>query len=158
MPAEVANPSITVVRTFEAPVADVFFAWTDAAKLKRWLAPAPCQVLEASADPRPGGRYRLVVVDPRGDHHTVSGEYREVVPGQRLVQTWNHEGKGPDGGDYPSLVTVEFREIGPRTTEVTVRQEGLLTVEDRAGNTEGWRLCLGNLAALLQAEAPARSS
>ncbi|HEY0782201.1 MAG TPA: SRPBCC domain-containing protein, partial [Thermoanaerobaculia bacterium] len=71
MPTETASPpSITVVRTLEAPVADVFFAWTDAAKLQRWLAPAPCTVLEATADPRPGGRYRLVVVDPQGNHHT----------------------------------------------------------------------------------------
>jgi uncharacterized protein YndB with AHSA1/START domain len=50
-----ARPSITIVRTIAAPVAEVFAAWTDAALLRRWLAPAPCEVVEARADARPRG-------------------------------------------------------------------------------------------------------
>jgi len=141
-------PSITLVRTFAAPVAKVFAAWTDPALLRRWLAPGPCQVVEATADARPGGQYRIVVVGPGGDRHTTTGEYREVVPGKRLVKTWVYEGPmAPDR--YPTLLTVDFREVGPRATEITLRQDQLLTPVDREGNREGWRLCFENLDALL---------
>jgi len=141
-------PALTVVRTFAAPVAEVFAAWTDPALLEQWLAPDPCVVLEASADARPGGQYRVVVVTPGGDLHVTTGEYREVVPDARLVKTWVYE--GPNAPDrYPTLLTVEFRATGPRATEITLRQEQLLTPEDRAGNREGWRLCFNKLDALL---------
>jgi glutathione S-transferase len=141
--------TVEVVRTIAAPVAKVFAAWTDAATLRLWLAPSPSVVLEASADARPGGRYRIVVVDGEGDRHVTSGEYREVVREKRLVKTWVYEGKH-SAGPYRTLLTVEFRETGPRSTELTLRQDPLVTAEDRARNTDGWRLCLDNLEALLR--------
>ena len=97
-----APASVTIVRTFASPVAEVFTAWTDPALLRRWLAPDPWQVLEASADARPGGRYRIVVIDAEGDRHVTSGEYREVVPGKRLVKTWVYEGKYSAADRYPN--------------------------------------------------------
>ncbi|HKA90682.1 MAG TPA: SRPBCC domain-containing protein [Haliangiales bacterium] len=141
-------PTLTIVRTFAAPVAEVFAAWTDAATLRRWLAPGRCEVIEATADARPGGKYRIVVVDPVGGRHVTSGEYREVVPGKRLVKTWVYEGQNaPDG--YPTLLTVDFRALGPRSTEIRLRQDQLITEADREGNREGWRLCFDKLDALL---------
>jgi len=141
--------TVTIVRTFACPAAEVFAAWTDPALLRRWLAPDPCEVLEATADARPGGQYRIVVIDADGDRHVTSGEYRELIPGKRLVKTWVYEGKHSPAGPYPTLLTVSFRELGPRSTELTLRQDQLLTPEDRAGNIEGWRLCLDKLSALL---------
>ncbi len=143
--------TITIVRTFQAPVAEVFAAWTNPTLLRQWLAPGRCEVVEATADARPGGRYRIVVVDPVGGRHVTSGEYREVIPGRRLVKTWVYEGQNaPD--PYPTLLTVEFREIGPRATEITLRQDQLITEADREGNREGWRLCYDKLDALLSTE------
>jgi uncharacterized protein YndB with AHSA1/START domain len=145
------QPTITVVRTFAAPPPRVFAAWTDAALLRRWLAPPPCSVVEAEADARPGGRYRIVVAAPDGTRHTTSGEYREVVPDVRLVKTWVYEGPNfPE--PYPTLVSVDFRETASGGTELTIRQDGLLTPRDRAGNGEGWRLCLESLEVLLATE------
>jgi uncharacterized protein YndB with AHSA1/START domain len=141
--------SITIVRTIGGPVAEVFAAWTDPALMQHWLAPDNCAVVEVSTDPRPGGVHRIVVQTPDGARHIVSGEYREVVPAQRLVQTWVAEGDNPPVDNYPTLLTVEFRATGPRSTEITLRQDQLLTVYDRAGNREGWRQCLTKLDALL---------
>jgi len=144
-----ASASVTIVRTFASPVDEVFAAWTDPALLRRWLAPVPCEVLEATTDPRPGGHYRIVVIDAEGNRHVTSGEYRELVPGKRLVKTWVYEGKYSAVDRYPTLLTVDFRATGPRSTELTLRQDQLLSPEDRARNTEGWRLCFDKLAALL---------
>ena len=146
--ADAKGPAVTIVRRFAAPVADVFTAWTDVALLRQWLAPGPCEVVEVAADPRPGGRYRVAVADPVGARHVTSGEYREFVPGRRLVQTWIYEGPNAPG-PYPTLLTVDFRALGPESTEITLLHEQLLTKEDREGNREGWRLCFEKLDALL---------
>ncbi len=141
-------PALTMVRTIGASPARVFDAWTDPALLRQWLAPGRLEVVEAAADARVGGSYRVVVVDPMGNHHT-TGEYRELVPGRRLVKTWVYEGPSHPAGRYPTLLTVDFRDTGEGTTELTIRQDRLLTELDREGNREGWRLCLDKLEALL---------
>jgi uncharacterized protein YndB with AHSA1/START domain len=146
-------PSITIVRTFAAAAAEVFAAWTDPALLRQWLAPGPCEVIEATADARPGGQYRIVVRDPTGGRHVTSGEYQEVVPATRLVKTWVYEGGGAAVDRYPTLLTVDFRATGPNSTEITLRQDRLLTLEDREGNREGWRQCLDKLQDMLAAPA-----
>jgi uncharacterized protein YndB with AHSA1/START domain len=142
-------PSVVVVRTIAAPVDRVFAAWIDPDKLRGWMAPGPLDVIEADTDPKPGGRYRIVVAEPSGARHITTGEYREVVPGRRLVKTWIYEGPAPVES-RETLLTVEFREAGPHATEVTVRQDGLATPRDRAGNHEGWNLCLDRLEALFR--------
>jgi len=141
--------SITIVRSIGAPVAEVFAAWTDPAVMKQWLAPESCEVVELSSDLRPGGAHRIVVQTPDGSRHVVTGEYQEIVPARRLVQTWIAEGQNPPVDNYPTLLTVEFRSTGPDTTELTLRQDQLLTIYDREGNREGWRQCFNKLEALL---------
>ena len=142
--------TITLVRTIAAPVAKVFTAWIDPALMAQWLAPTFCKVTEVEADPRPGGTYRFVVVSPFGKRVVTSGEYREVVPNQRLVKTWVFQGESPAVDRYPTLLTVTFRELDPSSTEITIRQDQLKTPADRAGNRMGWRLCLHKLAKLLR--------
>ena len=119
--------------------------------MREWLAPDPCIVLEAVADVRLGGAYRIVVRDPLGNTHTTTGEYRELVPNRRLVKTWVYE--GPFHKDrYPTLLTVDFRETNPRSTEITLRQDQLLTDGRSRGQPRG-------LASLLrQARQRARTS
>jgi uncharacterized protein YndB with AHSA1/START domain len=91
-----------------------------------------------------------VVRDPAGNTHVTTGEYRELEPGRRLVKTWVYE--GPFHADrYPTLLTVDFRAAGPAATEITLRQDQLVTDADRDGNREGWRLCFDKLDRILRA-------
>lgn len=141
---------LVVVRTFNATPERVFAAWTTTALVRQWMAPAPCVIVDASVDARVGGGYRVVVANPEGQVMvTTTGEYRELVPAKRIVKTWVAEGPNYPK-PYHTLVTVDFREVEPGTTEVTIRQDQLLTEADRAGNREGWRLCLDRLDALLR--------
>lgn len=141
-------PTIIMTRTIHAPAEKVFDAWTDPEQIQRWLAPHPCTVREATADARPGGRYSVVVVDPAGAVHATSGEYREVVPGVRLVKTWDYT--GPNfAGTMPSLLTVEFREVSPGVTELTLTHTELPDEKIAEGTTNGWNACLDQLAALV---------
>jgi uncharacterized protein YndB with AHSA1/START domain len=134
--------SVAQVRTLEAPAQKVFAAWIDAAQLQRWLAPI------AESDGRVGGRFRLEVRTPEGSH-VVAGEYRELVPGRRIVMTWVYEGPMVPAGKEATKVTVEFRPSGPNT-EVTVRHEGLKHPTYRAAIRQGaWTEALKQLDSLL---------
>ena len=136
-------PPIKMTRTINAPVDKVFDAWTDVAQVKRWFAPHPYEVREATVDVKPGGRYRLVVATDDDGPHTVTGEYLEVEPERRLVKTWLYE--GPLGDDVtPSVVTVEFREVAPGVTEIKLTHAEIRSDE---GGREGWSLIFDKLEA-----------
>ncbi len=95
----VTTPSeleIRVERVFDAPREHVFSVWTDPALIPEWWGDGT--VVE-EMDVRPGGAYRF-----RTAFGVVEGGFREVVPPERLVQTFpNH------------LQTLEFEELGERT-------------------------------------------
>lgn len=149
-PRTAQDTFITIVRRFPAPVSEVFAAWTDATLMRQWLAPIFCKIVELTADPQPGGRYKLVLKGPLGGTHVTSGEYREIVPNKRIVKTWVAEGTNPAVDRYETLVAVDFREVGPGATEVVLRQDMLRTKADQSGNRMGWRMCLNKLEKVLK--------
>jgi uncharacterized protein YndB with AHSA1/START domain len=106
--------TVQVVRTIDAPPAEVFRAWTDPEQIRRWWGPGEFTCPEAEVDLRPGGSYRLVMQPVAGDPFVVAGTYHEVEPPVRLVYTWRWE-TGPAADGSESLVRVEFREHGGRT-------------------------------------------
>ncbi len=77
--------SITMTRLLDAPVALVFKAWTDPARLAQWWGPhgfnTPVCVLEARA----GGALHIVMRGPDGTDLPIRGEVIEVEPDRLLV-------------------------------------------------------------------------
>lgn len=70
----------------------VFRAFTDPKKLPRWFSPSAdigTEILEH--DFRVGGRYRFGFRFPDGERTTVTGVFREIASGERLVFTWSWE-------------------------------------------------------------------
>lgn len=141
--------SVVIVRRIEATAEQVFAAWIDPGLMQKWLAPAPYEVADVQVDARVGGRYRIAVAATDGTLHVTTGEYRELVPGRRLVKTWIYHDPNPAAERRETVVTVDFREIAPGVTELTLRHDRLVTEADRRLVTEGWSLCLENLAAAL---------
>ena len=137
---------LLVKRTFKAPVERVYAAWTDAEQIKRWFAPGTMSVPMAEADARQGGRYRVQMSEGDGDcaFHTTGGVYREVIPNQRLVFTWQWE-----GSDLETLVTLEFKSLSANETELTLIHEGFDSEETRDKHRQGWGGCLAKLEAFL---------
>src|ERR1700758_2884508 len=87
---------IRVERVFDAPRAHVFSVWTDPELIPEWWGDGT--VVEAM-DVRPGGSHRF-----RTNFGPVEGEFREVDPPERLVQTFQNH-----------LQTLEFEDLGERT-------------------------------------------
>lgn len=130
---------LRLVRTFAAPRAAVFRAWTDPELLVRWWGPGAW----AEVDLRPGGRYRLGMRWPNGMTMCATGTFRDVAPGERLVYTFGWEGE--DSSE--TLVTVEFKDAGAGT-ELHLIHEGFTAAEVRDNHGQGWSDCIDRLEAL----------
>jgi uncharacterized protein YndB with AHSA1/START domain len=111
------DKQILITREFDAPSALVYKAWTTPELVKRWWHAKRGEVTVAEIDLRPGGRWRHVMVAEDGSEVGFHGEYREVVPNERIVSTELFE--GADASGYPgdaTLNTVTFAEDDGRTT------------------------------------------
>ena len=59
-PTETTSRELTITRTFDAPRALVFKAWTDPAQVAQWWGPAGWSNPVCEIDPRPGGAIRMI--------------------------------------------------------------------------------------------------
>jgi uncharacterized protein YndB with AHSA1/START domain len=76
-----------MTRELNAPREAVFKAWTDPAHLARWWGPKGFTNPVCELDVRPGGAIYVVMRAPDGTDYPMGGEYREIVPPERLVFT-----------------------------------------------------------------------
>lgn len=113
-----AEDQILIVREFDAPRALVYRAWTEPELVKRWFGGNHGEVTEAEIDLRVGGRWRYVTSAGEGLEAAFHGEYREIVPGERIVSTEVYEG-APDAA---SLNTMTLTESEGRTTMTVLVQ------------------------------------
>ena len=160
--AEVTLPSdteVVVTRKFAAPVAKLWRAYTDPKILQKWLNGAEGWVMtECEMDVRVGGSYRWQWENPEdGTYFGFTGQFREVEPDRRLVNTEVFD-PGTVGGTMgaESIVTVTFEEVpeGALLTSRIVYQS--LADRDAAlstGMTDGMESTYANLDALLAGEA-----
>lgn len=74
--------TITVERSFNAPLDAVWAAWTDADILCQWWAPKPYVCVITGLDLRAGGRWSYHMKGPEGDCHYCFFDYTKVRPKQ----------------------------------------------------------------------------
>ena len=143
-PSVITKPSLSIKRRLNASPAKVFAAWTDPAKIARWFGPKQIETLRAEADARVGGRYRIVARSPDGEEHDVSGVYREVVPGRKLVFTWAWRSTP----ERESLVTIDLKSDGDGTL-LTLTHEQFFDEGARDRHRSGWSGVLDKLEKFL---------
>jgi uncharacterized protein YndB with AHSA1/START domain len=80
--------------------------------IKRWWSGDHGEVTIAEVDLRPGGTWRYVMTANGGFEVAFHGEYREIVPGERIVSTEIFESMP----DAEAVVTTTFAEEDGRTT------------------------------------------
>ena len=105
---------ILITREFDAPRYLVYKAWTTPELVKRWWHANRGQVTIAEIDLRVGGTWRYVSVTGSGMEVAFHGEYREIVPNERLVSTEVYEGI-PDAEQHAALNTLTLTERDGRT-------------------------------------------
>jgi uncharacterized protein YndB with AHSA1/START domain len=148
-PADITVLEIT--RIFDAPRERVFDAWTVREEWQSWIGPEGIDCEVPTLDARVGGRYKVIMRLTDGRIIPVGGVFREVDRPQRLVFTWKWEGEGEPAGEgdaVDTLITLTFRDVAGKT-ELTLRHEGLRTVENRDSHGKGWNSALNKLVAYL---------
>jgi uncharacterized protein YndB with AHSA1/START domain len=113
--AQVTLPTdeqILITREFDAPRHLVYKAWTTPELVERWWAGQRGKTTQVELDLRVGGKWRYVMVANGGQEVGFHGEYREIVPNERLQWTEVYEA-APEGD--PAVVTATFIEDGERT-------------------------------------------
>ena len=117
---------LNIIRTFDAPLKQVWKAWTDAESAKRWWGPKNFTAPFIKMDFRVGGKYHSCMRSPEGKDFWSTGIYKEIVPMERIVCTDSFaDEKGnvvPASfygmtGDFPMEleVTVTFKEQKGKT-------------------------------------------
>ena len=111
-----------------------------AAKMIRWWGvTGHPKTPVAEAEVKVGGRFRVQFHTPDGEHHSVSGVYREIVPDRKLVFSWAWQSTP----ERESQVTVDLRPDGESTVSLT--HEQFFNEKARDDHRRGWTLALDNL-------------
>jgi uncharacterized protein YndB with AHSA1/START domain len=138
--ATTTAPELTITRTFNAPAALVFKAWTQAEHLVRWLGPKSHPAREVEVDFREGGAWRACLRSPDGEDLWMGGQYREISPPDRLVLTFAWDSTG-----FETVVTIRLEEVGERTV-MHFHQAPFASVDSRDSHNEGWSSSFDRLA------------
>jgi uncharacterized protein YndB with AHSA1/START domain len=145
---------LKIVRTFNAPRALVWQAWTDPAHVAQWWGPRGFTTPVSEWDARPGGRLHVVMraneeiakFIGRADH-PMSGEFTEVVPMDRLAFV----STAVDDAGTPlldSLTTVRFTERDGKTEiELHTQAKGFVAIAEQMlqGMEVGWTQSIDKL-------------
>lgn len=119
----VSDTELVLTREFDAPRELVFKAMTDPALLPRWWGPRKYRTVVDELDARPGGKWRMRNIAADGGEHAFRGEFREVVPSERVVWTFEYE-------PLPGHISVETMTLTERDGRT------LLTVRDQFSSKE----------------------
>jgi len=143
-----SDRAIAQTRIFDAPRDRVFQVYTDPQRIPEWWGPKRHTTTVAQMDVRPGGVWRFVTRYADGREEDFHGEYREITPPERIVQTFELEGM--PGHVAVETLTLEDLNGQTRLTVTSVFD----TAADRdamlePGAEEGARETWDRLAALL---------
>ena len=138
-------------RVLRAKPERVYRAFLDADATAKWLPPYGFTCKVHHLDAKVGGTYRMSFTNfTTGDSHSFGGEYRELVPSEKIVYT--------DKFDDPNLpgamrTTVTLKQVSCGT-ELNVTQEGLPEAIPVEMCYLGWQESLQQLAKLVEPEIP----
>jgi uncharacterized protein YndB with AHSA1/START domain len=114
------DEQILITREFDAPRELVYKAFTTPELIKRWWHAKRGEVTAAEIDLRVGGAWRYAMVMDDGTEVAFHGEYRELVPNERIVATEIFE----DMPDAEAVSTTTFTDLAGRTTvEILIQHE-----------------------------------
>ena len=110
--APAAEPIIVLSRSFNAPRRLVWKVMTEPEHIARWWGPRSVRTTVARHDFRVGGAWRYEHHMADGNVYAFKGEFREIVPQERLVQTFAMEGMYEDS---EIVETMTLDEVDGRT-------------------------------------------
>jgi uncharacterized protein YndB with AHSA1/START domain len=128
--AEPGKQEIFITREFDAPRELVFKAFTDPELYVQWLGPRELTMTLDKFEPGNGGSWRYIQKDADGNEYAFHGVIHEVLPPERIIDTFEFEGL-PEKG-HVILEVARFEELPGSRTKLT-SQSVFLSLADRDG-------------------------
>jgi uncharacterized protein YndB with AHSA1/START domain len=128
--AEPGKQELFITREFDAPRELVFKAFTDPKLYVQWIGLRGLTTTLETFEPRSGGSWRFIQKDESGNEFAFHGVNHEVLPPERIIDTFEFEGL-PEKG-HVILETARFEELPNNRTKV-VSQSVFQSVADRDG-------------------------
>lgn len=128
--AEDGKQEITIAREFDAPRELVFKAFTNKNLLERWMKHRDLRTTFLEFESKNGGSWRFVQTDTKGNEYVFHGVLHEVLPNERIIQTFEFDGL-PESG-HVALETTKFEELPNERTKITILSV-FQSVQDRDG-------------------------
>jgi uncharacterized protein YndB with AHSA1/START domain len=144
--AQPLAPDIAVTKVINAPVAEVWKAWTTAEGIESFFAPKAAKV-----EPWPGGAFELWfgVNMPEGSRGCEGCKVHSVRPMEQLVFEWNAPPTIPTIRVLRTLVYLDFKPLPDNRTELTLRNFGYGDGEEWAKNkayfAQAWPAVMASL-------------
>ena len=113
----ISDREAELTRVFDAPRELVYQTMMDPALVSQWWGPRRYKTVVEKMDARVGGKWRFGNIAADGGEHWFNGEYREIVPNERVVQTFEYE---PLPG-HISVDTMTLEDLGDGRTLMRVR-------------------------------------
>jgi len=152
--------NMTLTRTFDAPVAQVWKQWSDSENVMRWWGPKGFSSPLAKMDFREGGVSLVCMRAPKefgGFDMYNTWSYKKIVPNERLEFVLNFSDKDgnkldpakiglPPGipADVPHVIT--FKNLGEKKTELTITEYGYTSDQAVEISKAGMQECLDKMA------------
>ncbi|WP_289665738.1 SRPBCC family protein [Flavobacterium panacagri] len=144
------NNTVNVKREFSASLPNVWSAWTEAAILDQWWAPAPWKSRTKSMEFKEGGRRLYAMVGPEGEEHWALADYTSIHPKTNVK--WLDafcDSEGNLNEEFPrSDWDVTFSEEGNSTfVDIAIKHEKLSDLEMiiQMGFKEGFTIAMEGL-------------
>jgi uncharacterized protein YndB with AHSA1/START domain len=118
-----ADSQMLITREFDAPPHLVYKAWTTPELVEQYWAGRRGRMTLVEIDLRVGGRWRYVMNTNQGYEVAFNGEYREIVPNERIVNTEIYEGAEVEPGTEPVVNVATFNEIEDGRTRLELLTE-----------------------------------
>ena len=146
-----ATGTVRLHRVLRATPERVYRAFVTPDAMAKWLPPYGFTCKVHHLDARVGGTYRMSFSNfTTGNGHAFGGEYRELIPNQRLVYTDRFEDPSMSG---EMLTTITLKQVSCGT-EITAVQEGIPEMIPSESCYLGWQESLEQLAKLVEPEIP----
>ena len=153
---------VVVTRELEAPVEEVWKAWSDSEYVRRWWGPAGFTSPSAEMDFRVGGASLVCMRAPAeygGQDMYNTWTYARIDPHNRIDFISNfadEDGRHlspadlgvPEGVPHDVLHEIAFTGAGDDGTEITVTEYGYTTEEARNLSKVGMEQCLDKMGAI----------
>ena len=154
--AAISEREVVITRELNVSREIAFRMWTEQDHLRRWWGPHQFTNPICEIDARVGGTWRIVMRGPDGSEHECGGEYREVLPPEKLMFTNNVidlQGRIILEG----LTTVTFEDRGGGTrliVRATATAHAPIAVQMLEGMDIGWSQSIERFAEASELERP----